>query len=113
VKLRIDRALRCEDDTAIPAGTYEVELDEDGSTVVLTRDGAQIAAPAAVLRPAKRAVRKPKVELRDVADAPRRLLVARTRRRTSGSCRSTRPERRPPAHVTGAVRRAVRPDFRG
>lgn len=78
MKLRIDRALRCEDDTAIPAGTYEVEVDEDGSTVVLARDGAQVAAPAAVLRPAKRAVRKPKVELREVADAPRRLLVART-----------------------------------
>lgn len=78
MKLRIDRTLRCEDDTTIAAGTYEVEVDEAASTIVLARDGAPVAAPAAVLRPAKRAVRKPKVELRDVADAPRRLLVART-----------------------------------
>lgn len=78
MKLRIDRALRCEDETTIPAGTYDVEVDEAGSSVVLARDGVQVAAPDAVLRPAKRAVRKPKVELRDVADAPRRLLVART-----------------------------------
>ena len=37
-----------------------------------------VARQRAMLRPAKRRVRTPKVELREVGDAPRRLRVART-----------------------------------
>ncbi len=77
MKLRIDRTLRHEDST-IPAGEYEVEVDEEGSSVILKRDGDVVAATRATSRSAKRAVRKPKVELREVAGEPRRLLVART-----------------------------------
>jgi hypothetical protein len=77
VRLRIDAALRFEGST-IPAGTYEADVDEDGSTIVLRDDDNVVATLAAMLRPAKRAVRRPKVQLREVAGEPRRLLVART-----------------------------------
>ena len=77
MKVRVDRPLRC-DDTTIAPGRYEAEVDEARSAVVLTRDGAPSVTLAAMLRPSKAAVRKSKIELRQVADAPRRLLVART-----------------------------------
>jgi hypothetical protein len=75
--LRIDAPLRA-GGVDIDPGDYDVSVDEEASTVILHRDGAEVLRAEASSRSSKVMVRKPKVELREVAAEPRRLLVART-----------------------------------
>lgn len=59
-------------------GTYDVTVDEEGSAIVLSRDGTEILRADALARGAKAKVRTPQARLRQVVGEPRRLLVART-----------------------------------
>ena len=77
MRLHVDEPLRS-GDVDIDPGTYDVEVDEEGSAVILRHDGAQVLRADALARGAKMKVRKPSVKLRKVVDEPRRLLVART-----------------------------------
>jgi hypothetical protein len=77
MRLRVDEPLRCGASDLEP-GEYDVTIDEASSTIVLSRDGAEVLRMDALARGAKAKVRKPVVKLRKVVDEPRRLLVART-----------------------------------
>jgi hypothetical protein len=77
MRLHVDEPLRS-GASDIEPGEYDVTIDEASSTIVLSRDGAEVLRMDALARGAKAKVRKPVVKLRKVVDEPRRLLVART-----------------------------------
>ena len=77
MKVSLDAAMRA-GDTELAPGEYEVAVDEDSSRIVLRRDGDDVANEPALARAAKMQVSEPNVQLRQVKDEPRRLLVART-----------------------------------
>ena len=76
MRLRIGEPLRA-GDTDIEPGAYDVTVDEEASTIVLSRDGAEPVRLAALARASKAKVAKPAVRLRDTGDESRHLLVAR------------------------------------
>ncbi len=75
--VRVDAPLRA-GGVDLEPGEYDVSVDEERSTIVLHRDGEEVLRADAFARSSKAKVSKPKVELRQVAGEPRRLLVART-----------------------------------
>ncbi len=77
MKLDVDAPLRAAGVDIAP-GVYEVTVDEEGSAIVLRRDGTEVLRAEALSRGAKAKVRKPNARLRQVVGEPRRLLVVRT-----------------------------------
>jgi hypothetical protein len=77
MRVEVDAPLRA-DGVDIEPGHYEVTVEEESSTIVLSRDGAEVLRAGALARGSKARVRKPNAKLRQVVGEPRRLLVART-----------------------------------
>ncbi len=61
----------------LPAGEYEVGVDEERGQVTLAGAGGTLRVPA-TRRSAKMRVDKPSAQLRQIAGEPRRLLIVRT-----------------------------------
>jgi hypothetical protein len=74
--VHLDRAIRI-GDTRLPAGDYEVQVDEPNGKVLLSRDAETFRLDAS-RRSSKMQVNRPSVQLRPVVAEPRWLLIVRT-----------------------------------